>query len=306
MKNFVDLNKKRHTIVDLVGDFKNRKIACLTLDIEQDYGELLDKPGYEGLQYVQDLVEFLKERGLPITCFVQGSLFETHPVQIGLLSTLDVDFELHSYSHPNPKESNTELEINRGKESYRKFFEKDPIGYRAPLGVITNNDYEILASNGFKFDSSIVPSIRPGAFNNLFKPTKPYLLNDYKIIEFPYTVLSAFIRIPMNLSYINLMGRPYLHLLKILNLPNPLIFGFHLHDLFTLSTSNKIPLEKHSPIYREIFRKIYQKTNMTGLFILSEFIDILQKKGYMFHRLDNIYVSIIKQGDSKLWSRLQL
>ena len=52
---------------------ENRKTACLTLDLEQDYGDLLEKPGYEGLEHIPELVNLLKQRGLPLTCFVQGS-----------------------------------------------------------------------------------------------------------------------------------------------------------------------------------------------------------------------------------------
>lgn len=287
-------SKQEYTIIDL-GNFKYKRVACLTLDVEQDYGDLLNEPSYEGLQHIPNLVNFFKERKVPLTCFVQGSLLETHPVEIKRLFTLDIEFELHSYSHPGPKQMNVELEVERGKEAYRKFFGKEPIGYRAPLGVINRKDYEILAAKGFKFDSSVFPSIRLGVFNNLCKPTKPYLVNNRKIVEFPLTVVSKLIRVPITLSYIKLLGKPYLYLLKTFNLPNLIVFGFHLHDLFQLSSSNKIPLEKSSPMYRLIFNRIYRKQKGNGLATLDEFIAILHQKGYMFCRLDSIYESMMKQ-----------
>ena len=74
-------SKKRYTILGL-NNFKYKKIACLTLDVEQDYGDLLDEPNYEGLKYIPKLVRFLKERNIPLTCFVKGSLFETHPNEV--------------------------------------------------------------------------------------------------------------------------------------------------------------------------------------------------------------------------------
>ena len=270
---------------------ENKKIACLTLDLEQDYGDLLEEPSYEGLEYISDLVAFFKERDIPLTCFVQGSLFETCPAHIKTLSTLDVEFELHSYSHPGPGKMNTEFEIRRGKEAFRKFLKKDPMGYRSPLGITDREGYEILASNGFRFDSSVFPSLRPGVFNNLRKSIKPYVSSNPEIVEFPLTVFSSIIRIPVALSYIKLLGKPYLYLLKTFPLPNLIIFCFHLHDLFQLSSSKKIPLEKYSFIYRRTFKRIYQE-GKEGLPVLSELIAILQQKGYTFSKLADVYKTI--------------
>jgi len=285
-------SKEGYTIVDL-HNFKHRKVVCLTLDLEQDYGDLLDEPSYEGLQYIPDLVNFFKERDIPLTCFVQGSLLETHAAQIERLSILDAEFQLHSYSHPGPQEMKANFEIEKGKDAYRKFFGKDPIGYRSPLGVLNEKDYETLAANGFKFDSSIIPSLRPGVFNNLRKPTKPFLVNNHRIIEFPFTVFSDLIRVPMSLSYIKLLGKPYLYLLKTLNLPYFIVFGFHLHDLFELDSVNKLPLKRFSPMYRLIFNRIYQKQRNDGLVLLDELIVIFHEKGYAFSKLMDVYESII-------------
>lgn len=291
---FMSSNKREYTIIDL-DRRKNKKIVCLTLDLEQDYGDLLNEPSYEGLQYTTDLADFFNDREVPLTCFVQGSLLETHPVEIKRLFVMDIEFELHSYSHPGPEEMNVESEVERGKEAYKRFFGKEPIGYRAPLGIINGNDYEILAAKGFKFDSSVFPSLRPGAFNNLHKPTKPYFVNKHKIVEFPLTVVSNIIRVPVSLSYIKLLGKAYLYLLKSFNLPNLIVFGFHLHDLFQLDSSNNIPLEKMSSVYRKIFKKIYLEENTNGLYILNELIMMLKKKGYMFSKLTDIYHLIPKE-----------
>lgn len=286
------LSKERYTIINL-SELKNKKVVCLTLDVEQDYGGRLDKPSYEGLYHIEDLVNFLQERNIPLTCFVQGSLFETHPSELEKLATLDVEFELHSYSHPRPYELDMQLEVERGKEAYKRFFAKNPMGYRSPQGVIDEKDYELLVSHGFKFDSSIFPSLRPGVFNNLSKPTKPYLVNNLGIVEFPFTVFSKVIRIPIALSYIKLLGKPYLHLMKIFNLPDLIIFDFHLHDLFPLNSSDNIPLEKTPFLDRRIFKRIYQERK-DGLSTLDQFIEVLQKRGYTFLKLTDIYQTISK------------
>lgn len=284
-------NREGYVIINLPS-LKNEKVVCLTLDVEQDYGDLLEEPSYEGLEHIVELTDFLKGRGIPLTCFVQGSILETHPNEVERLFALDIEFELHSYSHPGPWQMDTEFEVAKGKEVYREFFGRDPIGYRSPLGVIERKDYEILASNYFRFDSSVFPSLRPGTFNNLRKPTRPYLIDNPKIVEFPFAVFSDIIRVPIALSYIRLLGKPYLYLLKTFHLPNLVVFDFHLHDLFELSSSDKIPLEKFSFIHNRIFRKIYQGGQTTGLHILDELIGVLQKRGYKFMKLIDVYEAI--------------
>lgn len=269
-------------------EFRHKKIVCLTLDVEQDYGDLLDEPTYEGLEHIPQFVNFFGERNIPLTCFIQGSLLETHPHDIRQLATLDVEFELHSYSHLGPRESDAKLEIERGKEAYLKFFSKAPIGYRAPLGIISERDYDVLAANGFRFDSSILPSLRPGAFNNLRKPTKPFLINSCGIVEFPLAVFSPVIRIPIVLSYIKLLGKPYLYFMKTFNLPSLIVFCFHLHDLFQLDSVSRIPPEKFSPLYRLVFNRIYQKRASNGFALLDKLIAIFQQKGYVFSKLEDV------------------
>ena len=270
-----------------------QKVACLALDVEQDYGDLLDEPSYEGLEHIPGLIKFLKGKDIPLTCFVQGSLLETHPTNIKELSALDVEFELHSYSHPGPREINAEIEINKGKQAYRRFFGKDPMGYRAPLGFINDKHLETLASYGFKFDSSIFPTLRPGVFNNLRKATTPYSIENPKIVEFPFTVFSNFMRVPIALSYVRLFGKPYLYLLKTCPLPKLIVFYFHLYDLFNLNSSTKIPLEKFPFIYRRIFKRIYQ-SRQDGLSLFDELIGIFQKRGYTFLKLEDIYEATCK------------
>lgn len=269
--------------------FENKRIACLTLDLERDYGTAFEESSYEGLDHVPDFVAFFKDKDIPLTCFVQGSLFETHRSCLEMLSTIDVEFELHSFSHPRGKDANVKFEIEHGKQAYSDFFGKEPVGYRCPDGVIDKKGYEILAANGFRFDSSIFPSLRPGAFYNLRKPTRPYLLNNPKLVEFPFTVFSNIVRIPIALSYIQLLGKPYLYLLKTFPLPNLIIFGFHLHDLFELSSSREMYHEKHSFIYNKLFNRIYFGRKLNGLWLLDEFILLLQNKGYTFLKLMDVY-----------------
>lgn len=289
------LDKGKYTIIDLT-KLKNRKIACLTLDLEQDYGDLLDEPSYEGLSHIDTVVSLFRERGIPLTCFVQGSLFETHPSAIEKLSALDIEFEVHTYSHPKPKEIDHEFEIGKGKEAFAKFWGREPIAYRSPAGVVDEKMFSILPLYGFKFDSSVIPSVRPGVFNSLNKPIVPYSLNDSSMIEFPVTVVSNLFRVPISLSYVKLLGKPYFYLLRSSNLPNLIIFAFHLHDLYTLSSSSNIPFQKFPFLYRAIFRRIYTRRSDNGMELLQDLVALFSSKGYRFLKLIDVY-GLITGGD---------
>ncbi|MCK4417886.1 MAG: polysaccharide deacetylase family protein, partial [Candidatus Latescibacteria bacterium] len=281
--------RKKYTSIDLTG-LKNRKIACLTLDLEQDYGDLLDEPSYEGLSYIDAVVSLFKKRSIPLTCFVQGSLFDAHPYAIEQLSELDVEFEVHGYSHPGPTQIDHEFEISRGKKAFTRFFGREPLAYRSPAGIVSQQMYALLPLYGFRFDSSVIPSLRPGGyFNSLDKPIMPYSLDNSGFVEFPVTVFSRVIRVPISLSYVKLLGKPYFRLLQISNLPALIVFSFHLHDLCTLSSSSKIPFADFSPFYNMTFRRIYGGRSDSGIKLLENLIGLFSSKEYEFLRLVDVY-----------------
>ena len=269
------------------------KTVCLTLDVEQDFGELLKSPRYEGIDRIKEFVLFIKEKDLPLTCFVQGSLFDTHTESIQHFKEIDTEFELHSYSHPGPSTMDSRLEIEKGMEAYYKFTGNYPAGYRSPLGAIQESDYSILTENHFQYDSSVFPTIRPGIFNNFSKPNRPFRKTGTQMIEFPITVLSEFIRVPIALSYIKLFGCCYSSILKASRLPDLIIFDFHLHDLFPLKSADLLPLDEHSLMYRMIFNRIYRK-NIDGLSLFDSFIQTLKRKKYRFRKLIDVYEDVQK------------
>lgn len=271
-----------------VNDLKE-KTVCLTLDVEQDHGELLDEPAYEGFQHAGEFVDLFKELNIPLTCFVQGSLFESHPEVIEQLSGLDAEFELHSYSHPAPNKIDHEYEIEQGIHAFKGFFGKDPVGYRSPCGAISDEMFNILSRRRFGFDSSVFPSVRPGVFNNLTMPTVPFLLGDLSLTEFPITTASRVIRIPLSLSFFRLLGEPYLLVLKRISLPDLIVCNFHFHDIYSLRSSTSIPFDRLSPFYRTVFRRIYLGKSENRINLLESVIALFRGKGYRFSKLSDVY-----------------
>lgn len=271
-------------------NIQNKKIACLTMDIESDYGELLDVRHYEGLKYLPKLVDYFASKMLPLTCFVQGSLLETHGEYLNPLASIDTEFHLHSYSHPRPDKRDFAYEIKAGKEAYIKYFGCQPEGYRAPLGVIEFNDLNLLIKEDFKFDSSIFPAFRPGSFNNSSSPILPYRIGTNQgIIEFPFSVFSRYLRMPLSLSFLKLLGRPYRYLISHFSLPDFIVFNFHLHDIYQLQASKLLNANNYNILYKSIYNKIYIQNKVDGYLLLNNFILLLQQRGYSFFKMTDVY-----------------
>jgi hypothetical protein len=270
-----------------LGRFAQKRIACVTLDLEQDYGHLghfLDKPTYEAFSALGRLTDLLLSAKIPLTCFVQGSLFESHPYLIDQMAPLKAEFEVHTYTHPPPQTIDHAYEIEKSCEVYRDFFGKDPQGYRTPSGMVSDQLFSLLPDYPFKFDSSVVPSARPGVYNSLDKPIVPYFIGDSDVIEFPSAVYSNTLRIPISLSYLKLLGNPAMWFMEFSSLPNVVIFSFHLHDLMILDSLKKIPA---ACTERLIFHRIYMRND--GFEMLGNVIALLRRKGYEFFKMDNLY-----------------
>ena len=264
----------------------------MTLDLEQDFGDILDKPSYEGLSQIKPLISLFKKHNLPLTCFTQGSLFQTHPQAIEQFKALDTEFGVHTFGHPEPQTIDHVYEIRKGKEAFIKYFHKEPLGYRSAAGVVSESMFKSVSENDFKYDSSVFPSFRPGGYyNSLHMPLTPYLLNGGTTLEFPVTVFSKVFRVPISLSYVKLLGKPYLNLIKTCRLPDLIVFDFHLHDLKMLDSAKKISQNKLSPLYRTIFKKIYQNKSdqNEGVKLLDTLVSIFNRKGYEFLKLVDVY-----------------
>lgn len=208
-------------------------LLCLSLDLENDWH--FDDPGLDHgvLDHLEDFIALIEECGVPLSEFVVGETLERFPAAVNRMrSSLDCEFHLHSYQHDPSKSYEFESEVRRGIAAYRNFFGRDPIGYRAPMGNIEPHELGVLEELGFEFDSSIFPSYRPGAYNNLDTPLEPYSpAAAPTLLEIPVGVFRG-IRIPVSHSYFKLFGRPLSRFLSVAPLPNVLVYNVHLHDLY--------------------------------------------------------------------------
>lgn len=259
----------------------NEQLACVTLDLENDW--YFDEDGYDHLtfKYIDDYINLIRELNLPVTFFVVGQTIERFPEVIDKLDDqLDCEFHLHSYQHDTSKDYDFRTEIRQGKETFESHFGYEPTGYRAPQGNIKPQEFEILEDEGFAFDSSVFPSYRPGVYSHLDKPLSPYQPAEVdELIEIPIAA-TPHTRIPICQSYLKLLGRPYLSYLKHAPLPDPLVFNTHLQDFYYTASHDQLHQPKRSIMKRNLKRSVE---------IFSDAVADLRERGYSFGTITEIH-----------------
>jgi len=268
------------------------KTACITLDLESDW--FVDKPGrtYLTVENLDTYIELIQSVDVPVSVFVVGRLLEERPDVVERLNAaLDAEFHLHSYAHDPEMSNGFRSDLREGIAAFESFFGRRPRGYRAPLGKISAQQITTLDSEGFAFDSSIFPSYRPGAYNNLDAPTTPYRpANTDELVEFPVGVI-PYLRVPTAQSYLKLGGRSYLRLLDLLAPPEPLVFVSHLHDFFETPANE----------YRSQPMKAIQQRNIDeSATLFEEFIERLRAMGYEFRTIETLYSERVTESTGEL------
>lgn len=135
----------------------NPKIICITIDVEPDFGGLAGSDNYFGITHLLKLKDIINKYDLKLTAFVTGKTLEDNPDVLDFLKSMNVEIEQHSYFHQVGHKSKNN-DIQKGIETHKKILGTNPIGYRAPQGIITNSEAKLLEAMNIKYDSSIFPA----------------------------------------------------------------------------------------------------------------------------------------------------
>lgn len=215
----------------------SRKIACLTLDMEPDYGDpegrirLLENP-----DYFERYTTIVNKHNAKVTMFTVTSLFERFGEYFdGLGKKIPLEYAAHSHSH-DPSNGATRNEVENAINIIKRINGEGPLGYRAPYGQMTKEGLGHLLDLGYQYDASVYTSVRPGKFGyaNLHVPNSPFRIRrgDESLIEFPFTSLSR-VRIVFSLSYIKLLGwGMYSIMWRAFGLPDIALALSHPHDFY--------------------------------------------------------------------------
>ena len=262
------------------------KYACITLDMEPDYG---DPEGHirllENSELLERYVSIINKHNVKVTMFTVTSLFEKFGDDLKkLAASIPLEYSVHSHSH-DPHNACSLDEVTASQKAYKGFTGKMPLGYRAPIGRIDKDGLGHLLDNGFAYDASVYTSVRPGEFgySNLHMPNIPFRVvrGEKSLVEFPFTSLST-ARIVFALSYVKLLGwGAYSTLLKVFGLPDVALLLSHPHDFyFHLITNNtthgleKMALSRNSKRAFDYFEKT---------------IMALKSQGYQFVFMSDLY-----------------
>lgn len=258
-----------------------QRTACITLDLEEDWSIPDRCERNPTFKYLDDYISLIKEVDVPLSVFVVGETLERHSNIIDRLDAeLDTEFHLHSYQHDMTRTYEFSEELRAAVRAFRSFFGTDPIGYRAPQGDIKPEELSLLEDAGFKFDASVFPSYRPGVYNNLHAPLFPfYPQSTNDLLEIPFAAV-PYLRIPIAMNYLKLLGEPYRLLLRHMTLPAVLVFDSHLQDFWLTEFHAHLPFPKRSMMTRNMART-------TDIF--RDFIGLLRSDGYEFRRISSIY-----------------
>lgn len=253
------------------------KYACIALDLEADHAGRTPQvnPSWTETQLKQ-LCSTLRKHKVKLSVFVVAKEIPKYTKFITILKKSGANFYLHSYSH-NLTNPDSEQEISMGVNKFTKYFKFKPIGYKAPEGRMSREGIKILNKYQFEFDASVFPSFWPN-IRYFFYPRQIYT-DSCGIIEIPHTTISP-MRYIFSLSWIKLLGWAwYKKIIAWYGLPNIIVFGFHLHDLWLSPSYNLLPL---------FWKLIYRRGHKKGMDYFEETLDILTSKGYQFLTMETL------------------
>lgn len=256
------------------------RLVCVTLDFEMDYGDRIKEFNIlDDEKALSDLAKLFSDSGVPISAFIRTDVLINHPGSLDIIKKIANDYHCHSHTH-NTRNFDSEAEISTTFETFEKYFGHKPLGYRAPQGILYDNDIDLLKNLGFKFSSSIFPSYRPLKYNNLFMPIQPFIYSN-GIMELPFSVIPK-LRYTISLSYLKLLGFNINNVLfNLFGLPNVIIFDSHLHDYIVNEESfSKLP---------KGLKFVWGINKYSGQKYFKDFISLLKSKGYRFITMSELY-----------------
>jgi peptidoglycan/xylan/chitin deacetylase (PgdA/CDA1 family) len=255
--------------------------VCLTLDLEEDWSIPNAPDRNPTFDRLDDYIAMVSGLDVPVSVFAVGRTIERHPEVVDRLRTeLETEFHVHSYQHDMTRSYDFPTEARASIEAYESFFGEPPAGYRAPQGNIVPEEWVELERAGFEFDASVFPSYRPGVYNNLDAPLTPYVpdVTD-DLLEIPFAAV-PWLRIPVSMNYLKLLGSPFLWTVKKVPLPDPLVFDSHLQDYWRTEFHEHLP----SPKRRLMTRNIDRAPEM-----FVDFMRFLDAEGYEFTTMSEVY-----------------
>ncbi|WP_046178125.1 polysaccharide deacetylase family protein [Domibacillus tundrae] len=119
------------------------------------------------------ILDMYKKHDIQQTFFVPAWCIERYPKTVELILKDGHELAHHGYLHEHPNELSAEEELywlRRGIDVIEKFSGKRPTGWRAPMYNFSKHSVDLLAQEGFLYDSSLmaddIPYLLKGKSSN--------------------------------------------------------------------------------------------------------------------------------------------
>ncbi len=255
------------------GGIASGGLAAFSVDVEPDYGGMFG-PVYNALQDGERLAAFqtvLENWRVPATLFMTGDLLDNHGKLAERMAGIGAEVQAHSYGHPAPGHDVLQ-EARKVRDAYNGFFGRPPAGYRSPYGYMPDSCLPALAGLGYRYDSSLFPTFRPGRCCNIHKSLYP-ARGDGGIWELPLGCFNG-VRLVFSVGYLKFFGlSAFRFLLSRFGIPGILVIDSHMHDFVPTALYNRLPSAS---------RLRYSRNRDAGLDLLAQVFGILREAGYSF------------------------
>jgi polysaccharide deacetylase family protein (PEP-CTERM system associated) len=216
--------------------------------MEHHLGEPLDR-----------LLTLLDKYQTRATFFVLGDVAQNHPDLLERVHERGHNIACHGYSHivlSKLTRDDFDVEIKNSVKLFKHITHAAPRGFRAPCFSLKNDTrwaLDVLARNGFEYDSSIYPITKrlygvPDAPASCYRPSKDDITQHDrggKIVEFPLTTLNVCgTNVPISGGfYLRLLPLSVLkHAIRQVNRSRPAIIYVHPWELDEAAPRLRAPL----------------------------------------------------------------
>lgn len=193
---------------------------AITFDLEHWHSATLlqseiDDPTDHLEESVDIVLDLLREHGVKATFFVVGEVAEEYPDVVRAVRDDGHEIGSHGHTHTPLFEltrDEFETELRRSTAAIERACGVEPVGFRAPNFSVTRRTewaFDVLESNGYRFDSSVFPVGTP-MYGVSGGPIRPYRVpssgpfdpttdrtDEGSLVEFPLSVLGKNVRLPI-------------------------------------------------------------------------------------------------------------
>jgi polysaccharide deacetylase family protein (PEP-CTERM system associated) len=121
-------------------------------------------------QNVDRMLELLDDNGVKCTCFILGWIAQRHGETIKRIANAGHEIASHGYNHQliyDLSHDEFREDIRSTKQLLEDLTSKEVVGYRAPCFSITDWSIDILAEEGYTYDSSSFPTVAHDRYGKL-------------------------------------------------------------------------------------------------------------------------------------------